>query len=106
MEYDVNRIEFVKIQMRKQMSKHIFQISIDSTVHNHILKLFFHYILTCSACSELYLLCCFAFAELKCFCASTTVMCLLPNTLYCNGFLQMKTQVNMKLLMNYLQKDN
>ena len=41
MEYDVNRIESVKIQMRKQMSKHIFQISIDSTVHNHIFLSYF-----------------------------------------------------------------
>ena len=34
-----------------------------------------------------YLLHCLAFAELKCFCVSPTLMCLLPNTLYYNEFL-------------------
>ena len=33
-------------------------------------------------------------------------MCLLPNTIQYNGFLQMGTQLNMKLQMYYLQKGN
>ena len=53
-----------------------------------------------------YLLRCFAFAELKWCYASPTLMCLLPNTLSYNGFLRMETQRNMKLHMNYLQKEN
>ena len=36
------------------------------------LKVIFYYVLTCY---------CFAFAELKCFCASSKLICLLPNTL-------------------------
>ena len=52
MEYDVNRIEFVKTQKAKyiiQTSKHIFQIFVDCIVHNHIfLKGIFHHVLTCS----------------------------------------------------------
>ena len=62
MEYDVNRVEFVKIQKVKyvmQMSKYILQICIDCIVHIHIfLKVIF------SLCSDMlhvmfYLLCCF-----------------------------------------------
>ena len=53
-----------------------------------------------------YLPCCLAYAELNCFCVLPTLMCLLPNTLKYNGFLRMGTQLNMKLQMNYLQKDN
>ena len=57
-------------------------------------------------CKMFYLCLCFAFAELKCFCASPTLMCLLPNTLQYNEFLRMETQLNMEMHMNYLQKDN
>ena len=49
MEYDVNRIEFVKTQKTKhvlQTSEHIFQICIDCIVHNE--KLLFYFVLTCS----------------------------------------------------------
>ena len=65
MEYDVNRIEFVKTQKTKyviQNSQTYF-----SNVHNDIfLKVIF---LLCSNifCEMFYLLRCFAFAELKCF---------------------------------------
>ena len=44
MEYDVNRIEFVKTQNTKhviQTSKHIFQICIDCIVHNDIFLSYF-----------------------------------------------------------------
>ena len=104
-----NIIEFVKNQKKKyviQMSKHIFQICIDWILHNDIfLKVIFS---LCSNCEIMwnYLLCCFAFAELNCFCVLPTLMCLLPYIYFITGFLQMKTQLNLKLQMNYLQKDN
>ena len=84
MEYDVNKIEFVKTQKTKyviQTIERIFQICIDCIVHNDIfLKVIFS--LCCNIfCEMLYLLRCFAFAELKCFWASPTLMCLIPNTL-------------------------
>ena len=109
MEYDVDSIEFVKTQKTKyviQTSEHIFQICFDCIVHNHIfLKIIF------SLCSDMfremfYLFRCFAFAELKCFCAPPSPMCLLPNTLWYNEFLRMETQLIMKLQRNYLQKNN
>ena len=118
MEYDINRTEFVKTHKTKyfiQTSKHIFQIYIDCILYIY-LHIFFIYIayvfksyfLLCSYmfCEMFYLFCCFMLAELKCFCASPTLMCLLSNTLQYNGFLRMETQLNMKLQMNYLQKDN
>ena len=84
MEYHVNRIEFVKTQKTKYIIKtikHIFQICIDCIVQNDtFLKLIFS---LCSNifCEMFYLLHCFVFAELKCFWASPTLMCLIPNTL-------------------------
>ena len=35
-----------------------------------------------------------------------TLMCLLPNNIQYNGYLQMETQLIIKLQMNYLQMDN
>ena len=49
-----------------------------------------------------YLLHCFALAELKCFWASPTLMCLIPHTLQCNGFLQMETQLDTHEVANEL----
>ena len=49
---------------------------------------------------------CISGCSYKCFCASPTLMCLLPNTLQYNEFLRMETQLNMEMHMNYLQKDN
>ena len=71
MQYDVNRIEFVKTQKTKyvmQTSEYIFKICIGCIVHIYIfLKII------CSLCPDMfcemfYLLRCFAFAEIKCFC--------------------------------------
>ena len=108
MEYDVNRNEFVKTQKTKyviQMSKHIFQIYMDGIVHDD--KFLQVILLLCSNmfCEIFYLLCCFMFAGLKCNVHSSH-WCLLPNTIQYNGFLQMETQLNMKLQMNHLQNDN
>ena len=94
MEYDVNRIEFVKTQKTKyfiQTSEHIFQICIDCIVYIHlyiyfiyiayIFKIYF-FIMFCFIIIMFFIICCyFAFAELKCFCALPTLMCLLPNIL-------------------------
>ena len=55
-------------------------------------------------CEMFYLLCCFTFTGLKCFCVLLTLMCLLPNNIYYNGFLQMETQFNMKLQMNFWKR--
>ena len=82
--YNSMEIEFVETQKRKyvmQTSKHIFQICIDCIIHNHIfLKIIFS--LGSDMFREMfYLLCCFALAELKCFCALPSLMCLLPNNL-------------------------
>ena len=99
--FRIKRIKYL-IQTRE----HIFQFCIDCIVHNDdFLKLIF------SLCSNMfsemfYLLRCFAFTELKWCYASPILMCLLPNTLSYNGFLRMETQLNMKLQMNYLQKEN
>ena len=84
MEYDVNRIKFVKTQKIKytiQTSKHIFQICIDCIVHNNTFLKDIFSLFSNILCEMFYLLRCFEFAELKCFCASPTLMCLLPNTL-------------------------
>ena len=81
MEYDVNRIEFVKTQYVIQTSKNIFLICIDCIVQNNIfLKVIFS-LCSCMFCEMFYLLCCLAFAELKCFCVTPKLMFLLPNTL-------------------------
>ena len=96
MEYDVNRVEFVKTQYIIQTSEHIFQICIDCMF---LIIYFLKYIFSlCSGmfCEMFYLLRCFTLAELKCFCASPTQMYLLLNTLQGNGFLQMETWLNMK----------
>ena len=65
MEYDVNRIEFVKTQKQNTSYKrsNIFQIYVDCNI---FLKVIFS---LCSNvfCEMFYLLRCFAFAELKCF---------------------------------------
>ena len=107
-EYDVNRIEFVKTQKTKyfiQTSEHIFQICIDCIVHNDIFKkIFFHYDLT-------YSVKCFIYSVASRLLSSSvsvrpTLICLLSNTLWNNRFLQMETQLNMKLQMDYLQKNN
>ena len=79
MQYDVNRIEFVKTQKTKyvmQTSEYIFKICIGCIVHIYIfLKII------CSLCPDMfcemfYLLRCFAFAEIKCFCVSLLHICL------------------------------
>ena len=70
MEYDVNRIEFVKTQKTKyviQTTEYIFQICIGCIVHNYMfLKVIFS---LCSNvfCEMFYLPRCFVFADLKCF---------------------------------------
>ena len=40
------------------------------------------------------------------FYALLTPVCLLSITMYCSGFLQIESHLNMMLQMNYLQKDN
>ena len=82
--YKINKTEYVKNQKTKyviQKSEHIFKICIGCIVHNDIfLKVIFS--LWCSMfCDMFYLLYYFAFAELKCFCSLSKLMCLLPNTL-------------------------
>ena len=52
------------------------------------LKAIFYYVLTCSV--KCFICCCFAFAELKCSCASPILMYLLPNTLYTMDFYKWK----------------
>ena len=76
MEYNVNRIEFVKTQKTKyvaQKSEQIFQICIDCIVHNDIVLkdffiMFLHFLCNVLSAPLLHV-------------ASRTLMCLLPNTL-------------------------
>ena len=83
MEYDVNRIEFVKTQKTKYIiktSEHISQMRIDCMFTIvYFQKLLFS--LCCNMCEMFYLFRCFAFAELKCFSALPILMSLVPNTL-------------------------
>ena len=68
MEYDLNRIEFVKTQKKTSYKQvNIFFKCIDSIIHNEI---FLKVIFSLSSnifCEMFYLLRCFMFAELKCF---------------------------------------
>ena len=83
-------MEFVKTQYVIQMRERIYCI-----VHNDIFfKYNFFIIYSDMCCDMFFLLHCFAFAELKCFVVSPTLMCLLPNTLYYSGFLWIETQPN------------
>ena len=79
MEYDLNRIEFMKKYVI-QTSEHIFQTCIDCIVHNYIFLKDIFSLCSNIFCEMFYLLHCFAFAELKCFWASPA-MFLLPNNL-------------------------
>ena len=83
MEYDVSRMEFVKTQYVIQMRERIYCI-----VHNDIFFKYNFFIIYSDMCCDIFfLLHCFAFAKLKCFVVSPTLMCLLPNILYYSGFL-------------------
>ena len=86
MEYDVSRMEFVKTQYVIQMSEHI-SVFIALFTMIYFLKVIYFIIYSDMCCDMFFLLHCFAFAELKCLVVSTTLMCLLPNTLYYSGFL-------------------
>ena len=107
MEYDVKRIEFVKTQKTRyviQTSEHIFQINIDCIAHNDIFLKDIFSLCFNIFCEVFYLLCCFAFAEFKCFWVTPhwyVYFQLLYDTM---DFY--KCKLNMKLQMNYLQKDN
>ena len=79
MEYDANRIEFVKTQYVIQMTEYISVFIALFTVI-YFLKVIFP-LNSDMCCDMFYLLHCFVFADLKCFCVSPILMCLLPNTL-------------------------
>ena len=69
MKYDINRIEFAKTQKTKyviQTSKHIFQIGVDLIVYDDMFSKHFKHF------EMFYLLWCFTFAGLRCFCVSLT----------------------------------
>ena len=100
MEYDLNRIEFMKKYVI-QTSEHIFQTCIDCIVHNYIFLKDIFSLCSNIFCEMFYLLHCFAFAELKCFWASPA-MFLLPNNLNYKGFLRMETQLNTYQVANEL----
>ena len=110
MEYDVNRIEFVKTHKTKyviQTSKH-FQICIDYIIHNDVVLKDIFSICSYIFCEIVYLLHCFLFTELKCFEHLPHWWCVYFQILY-NTMDFYKWKLNlipMKLQINYLEKGN
>ena len=113
MDYDINRIKFVKAKKTKyfiQTNEHIFQICIDCIIHIH-LYIFFIYI-ACIFKSYFFNMIKHDLWNVL----SAVASCLLSSSAFVNPhtyvltskfnwFLLLETQLNMKLQMNYLQKD-
>ena len=87
MEYDVIELNLWRLKKKEkekyiiQTSEHIFQICIDCmcTIMYFQKLLLFYYV--DMFCEMFYLLHRLAFAEFRCFCASPTLLSVLPNTL-------------------------
>ena len=82
MEYDVNRIEFVKSLIKKNHTNEQTHFSDLYWLNCSWWYIFKSYFLYSNMLREMfYLLCYIVFTWLQCFCVSLTLMCLYPNTM-------------------------